>query len=172
MAGAALLGLVHYTGMVAVGDFVKTAIGVTLLLAALSLWTRPVWEWGGWELSLHPGWLRSTTVGIGFIIGLLVCITSVGSGTLLLPFLLFVRKLPAPEVVGTDILHGLVLTASTSTIYALGGHVEWALAVVAMVGALPGVVIGSHLSLIVSNPALERILGSVLLLCGIKFLLI
>ncbi|MFQ5893109.1 MAG: sulfite exporter TauE/SafE family protein [Nitrospinota bacterium] len=169
IAGLGLLWAVRYTGVVTAGSLVKTAIGLTLVLAALSLWTRPLWERGGTHAVRSPALVRSSTVWVAFVVGALVSLTSVGTGTLLVPFLIFFCRLPAARVVGTDIVHGLVLTALVATLYGLGGHVEWALAAAVLVGAVPGVVLGSHLSLQVSGPTMERILGSVLLVCGLKF---
>ncbi|MEE9305502.1 MAG: sulfite exporter TauE/SafE family protein, partial [bacterium] len=44
LVGMSLLWGVLYTGLIAPGSLVKSAIGLTLVLAALSLWTRPIWE--------------------------------------------------------------------------------------------------------------------------------
>jgi uncharacterized membrane protein YfcA len=170
LAGASVLLWVRYTGLIAPASLVKSAIGLTLVLAALSLWTRPLWERGGTHAALYPSMVRSSTVGVAFVVGALVSLTSVGTGTLLVPFLIFFCRLPVSKVIGTDIAHGLVLTAVVATIYGFGGHVDWALALIVLVGAVPGVVLGSHMSLQISQATMERILGSVLLVCGLKFL--
>ena len=170
LAGAALLWGILYTGVVAVGSLVKTAIGFTLLLAALSLWTRPLWERSGTRAARKPEVVRTSTVMVAFVVGALVTLTSVGTGTLLVPFLIFFCRLPVSKVVGTDIVHGLVLTAVVATMYVIGGHVDWTLATTVLVGAVPGVLLGSHLSLQVPQHTMERILGSVLLVSGLKFL--
>lgn len=170
LVGMSLLWGVLYTGLIAPGSLVKSAIGLTLVLAALSLWTRPIWEKRSTQAARNPTVVRSSTVGVAFVVGALVSLTSVGTGTLLVPFLIFFRRLPVARVVGTDIAHGLVLTALVATLYGVGGHVEWALALAVLVGAVPGVVLGSHMSLRVSQSTMERILGSVLLVCGLKFL--
>jgi hypothetical protein len=169
LLGATLLGGVYYTQVMAVSDLVQVAIGVTLLLAAASLWTRPLWEKGGSRAARNPALVRSSTLAVAFVVGLLVALTSVGSGTLLVPFLLFVRRLPPAQVVGTDIVHGLVLTATVAVIYGAGGHVDASLAATLLAGAVPGVILGSYLSLVVSRPAMERILGGVLVLTSLKF---
>ncbi len=169
LAGMGLIWVVSYTELVALASLVKTAIGATLVLAALSLWTRPLWERGGLRASRNPEVVRLSTIGVGFAVGALVSLTSVGSGTLLVPFLIFFSRLSPSKVVGTDIVHGFLLTAVIASLHGLSGHVHWAVAVAVMVGSVPGVVLGSHLSLLVSRDTMERILGSVLLISGIKF---
>jgi uncharacterized membrane protein YfcA len=169
LVGVALLWTLNATHLVPANSLVKTAVGCTLVLAALSIWTRPLWERGSRRAVEDPRLTRFLTVGISFTVGALVSLTSVGSGTLLLPFLIFFSGLTPSKVVGTDIVHGFALTAVIAAAYGLGGHVEWSLAGAVLIGAVPGVVLGSHLSLLVSRPAMERILGSVLLFSGVKF---
>ena len=171
LMGAFLFWGIRYTGVVEINSLVKTAIGVTLLLAAFSLWTRPFWQkesLGAVQSSSSTRSTRSPVVGVAFVVGLLVSLTSAGSGTLLVPFLIYSRRLELSKVVGTDIVHGLALTAVASIFYGMGGHVDWALAAAVLVGAIPGVALGSHMSLLVSRPTMEKILGSVLLVSGLK----
>lgn len=169
LAGLGLLWGVRHTGLLTAGSVVKTAIGVTLLLAAASLWTQPLWKRGSSYVAGNPRVLSVTTLGFAFVVGVLVSLTSVGSGTLLVPFLIFFHRMTPSTAVGTNIVYGLVLTAAVTVLYGIGGHVDWALAMAVLLGAIPGVVVGSHLSTLVSQSAMERILGSVLLVCGLKF---
>lgn len=169
LAGIALLWTLSSTQLVSASSLVKTAIGCTLVLAALSIWTRPLWERGSRHAVEDPRLVRLLTIGVSFAVGVLVSLTSVGSGTLLVPFLIFFCRLSPSRVVGTDIVHGFALTALIAVAYGFGGHVEWSLAGAILAGAVPGVVLGSHLSLLVSKPALERIIGSLLLFSGVKF---
>lgn len=168
LAGMGLLWAVRYTELVAVSSLVKTAMGATLILAALSIWTRPLWERSGRRVARRPDVVFPATLALAFAVGFMVSLTSVGSGTLIVPFLIFFHRLPSSKVVGTDVVHGLVLTALVAAMYGVGGHVDWGTAAAVLAGAVPGVLLGSHMSLLVSRPVMERILGSVLLFSGFK----
>jgi uncharacterized membrane protein YfcA len=169
ITGFGLLMVVSSTQVFTASALVKTAVGATLVLAALSLWTRPLWERGIRHAAHSPRVVNLSTVGVAFLVGALVSLTSVGTGTLLVPFLIFFCRLSPSKVVGTDIVHGFALTAVVAALYGFGGHVDWTLAGAVLVGAVPGVIFGSNLSLLVSRPVMDRILGSVLLLSSVKF---
>lgn len=169
VVGFGLLWSLNHTQIASANSVVKTVIGGTLVLAALSLWTRPLWERGVQHAERNPKMVNLSTIGVAFVVGALVSLTSVGTGTLLVPFLIFFCQLAPSRVVGTDIVHGFALTAVVAALYSFGGHVDWALAGAVVAGAVPGVVFGSHLSLLVSRPAMDKILGSVLLVSSVKF---
>ena len=60
----------------------------------------------------------------GFVVGVLVGLTSVGSGALIFLLLTSVVRLPLPAVVWTDLLHALLLTTVAGSMQSIGGHVE------------------------------------------------
>ena len=83
---------------------------------------------------------------VGATVGFLVAITSVGSGSLLMIFLLLVVPLPFGKLVGTDLLFGLVTMALAGSLHLAMGHFSLPLFLKLALGALPGVVIGSRLT--------------------------
>lgn len=107
------------------------------------------------------------TVALGFGIGLLVGLTSIGSGTLLLCGLAIWFPLRGPEMVGTDLVHGLVLSAVAAGGHALAGRVDGALAATVLLGALPGVVAGTWLARALPERRLRAALGVVLIGAGL-----
>lgn len=105
---------------------------------------------------------------VGFIVGVLVSITSVGSGTLIIfIFSTFYRFCPR-QMVGTDIMHGLVLTGFAGILHAGIGHLDFPLLINLLAGSLPGVYLGSLLCLRIPEKALKFILAGSLIAVGLK----
>ena len=92
----------------------------------------------GWKLA-----------AVGAIVGGLVAVTSVGSGSLLMIFLLLLIPLPFGKLVGTDMLFGLVTMALAGSLHVSMGHFSLPLLLQLVVGSLPGVVIGSRLTRVI-----------------------
>ncbi|MGE5327475.1 MAG: sulfite exporter TauE/SafE family protein [Deltaproteobacteria bacterium] len=87
----------------------------------------------------------------GAAVGALVAVTSVGSGSLLMIFLLLLVPLPFGKLVGTDILFGLVTMALAGSLHVSMGHFSLPLLLQLVVGSLPGVVIGSRLTRVIPD---------------------
>jgi uncharacterized protein len=85
----------------------------------------------------------------GAVVGALVAVTSVGSGSLLMIFLLVLVPLPFGKLVGTDILFGLVTMALAGSLHVAMGHFSLPLLLRLVIGSLPGVVIGSRLTRVI-----------------------
>ncbi len=86
---------------------------------------------------------------VGAAVGALVAVTSIGSGSLLMIFLLLLVPLPFGRLVGTDILFGLVTMALAGTMHVTMGHFSLTLLLQLAAGSLPGVVIGSRLTRVI-----------------------
>lgn len=91
------------------------------------------------------------TVAIGFGVGVLVSLTSIGSGSVTLLLLFLLVSLPASELVGTEIFYGLVTVASAAAMHLWMGHIDGGLWLKLLVGSVPGVVMGSRLSSFLSE---------------------
>jgi len=83
---------------------------------------------------------------VGAIVGFLVSMTSVGSGSLLMIALLVLVPLPMGSLVGTDILFGLVTTALAGSLHWEMGNFNASLFFFLLAGEVPGVIIGSRLT--------------------------
>ena len=82
----------------------------------------------------------------GAVVGFLVAMTSVGSGSLMMIALLVLVPLPLASLVGTDILFGLVTTALAGSLHFAMGHIDPKLFFLVAAGEVPGVVLGSRLT--------------------------
>ncbi|MFM9913719.1 MAG: sulfite exporter TauE/SafE family protein [Methylophilaceae bacterium] len=112
------------------------------------------------------------TIFTGFVLGALVTLSSVGAGALGTVALFFLYpKLPTIKVVGTDLAHAIPLTALAGFGHWQLGHVDFNLLGSLLIGSLPGIWIGSHLSAKIPDKVLRPVLASVLMLIGFKFVL-
>jgi uncharacterized protein len=150
-------------------EAVKRALGGALILVAAILLSRVL----GIELPDIPQRWRAAlqgrgTVIVGAIVGALVGFTSVGSGSLLVPFLMTVFPLTAVQVVGTDVFHAAILVSVTALGHAHEGSVDWGIAAGLLVGSIPGVALGSWMAPRTPARALRVGLAALLLVTGIS----
>lgn len=100
----------------------------------------------------------------GFIVGL----TSVGSGTFFGLVMLLVFPLTASKVVGTDIFHAASLLWVAGAGHLVAGNVDLAATGSLLVGSIPGVLLGSNVSVKLPDRALRLGLATTLTLAGLK----
>jgi uncharacterized membrane protein YfcA len=153
-----------------VNDFIKTAVGILLIVVpALLLLQRRIEN----RVVNRPPTAKSF-VGmavIGLVAGFLVGMTSVGSGSIIMMLLLLFYSYPPKVMVGTDIAHAVVLTGVTSFLHFRLGNVDLSLVGYLLIGSIPGGLIGSYLSTRVPLLWLRRILCVILLATGARMLL-
>ena len=157
----------------AVDHFVRQALGLALILVALSLLLRPLARHG----SMLPtptscsGWQRALIVILGAGIGFLVGLTSVGSGSLIAAALVTgYPQLPLRRIVGTDIFHAAFLTLAAGLAHLGLGNVDGPLLGQLLIGSIPGVWFGSRLAFTLPEKFLRPALACLLLGIGVKLL--
>jgi uncharacterized membrane protein YfcA len=111
---------------------------------------------------------RIAAVSIGAIGGLIVGLTSVGTGVFFGLTMLFLFPLRSAKVVGTDIFHAAALLYVAGFGHFIAGNVDFGAVGWLLIGSIPGVLIGSHFTLKLPDRALRVALATVLLLSGIK----
>lgn len=111
------------------------------------------------------------TVAIGAIGGLIVGITSVGSGSLIIVALLLTYPaLKAGDLVGTDLVQAVPLVVSAAVAHLIFGDVQLDVTGALLIGSIPGVIIGSLVSSRAPGSIVRRALSLVLLASGLKLL--
>jgi uncharacterized membrane protein YfcA len=150
--------------------YVQQAIGAILVIVAVVLIARmliptPVASPSAKRLRFLHG--RGTVIW-GAVVGFCVGATSVGSGSLLAPFLLMLYPSKTSKVVGTDVFHAAILVSVTGIAHATSGGVEWTLIPSLLAGSIPGVLLGSRLSTYIPTRSLRTGLAAVLLLTGLR----
>jgi uncharacterized protein len=119
-----------------------------------------------------PRWEIPATILTGVVLGVLVTLSSVGAGALGTVALLFLYpRMSTLKIVGTDLAHAIPLTAIGGFGHWVLGNVNFLLLGSLLIGSLPGIWIGSHLSAKIPEHYLRPVLASVLLMIGFKFVL-
>ncbi|HTU47742.1 MAG TPA: sulfite exporter TauE/SafE family protein [Bryobacteraceae bacterium] len=116
---------------------------------------------------------RKSWIGIsliGLFAGFLVGMSSVGSGTIILVMLVPLIKCQPSILVGTDIVHAVILTSFTSFLYMRLGTVDFTLLLALLFGSIPGALLGVRLSTILPSQWLKRVLCVTLLITGVRIL--
>ena len=150
---------------------ISVILGIALMLTAVSLVFRP--RVVAFVARLSQGRPARHTVALtiatGAILGVLVTISSVGAGALgVTALLLLYPRLATPTIVGSDIAHAVPLTLVAGVGHVWLGAVDWVLLVSLLMGSIPGIAVGSHLSARVPDAALRMMLASVLALVGVR----
>lgn len=84
---------------------------------------------------------------VGLVVGVLVGLTSVGSGTLIAATLLILFPFMLPSrLVGTDLVQAVPMLAVGALAHMSIGEVDWAIVASLLLGQVPGVVIGARIS--------------------------
>ena len=110
------------------------------------------------------------TVGIGVVGGLIVGMTSVGSGSLMIVLLMFLYPmLSAGRLVGTDLTQAVPLTAAAALGALTFGHVEFGVTTSIIVGSVPAVLVGSLLSSRAPDQYIRPLITFVILASGLKY---
>jgi hypothetical protein len=111
---------------------------------------------------------RVIAVVIGATCGFVVGLTSVGSGTFFGLAMLIVYPLTAQKIVGTDIFHAAALLWVAGIGHLAHGNVNLHAMAWLLVGSIPGILLGSQMSIRIPERSLRFAFSFVLILSGIK----
>ena len=174
---AAFLGayLLHVVGHASGADRkVETALGAALLVGAAAMVLRYVLDRrNGHERQgvVHELVVRPLpTVAIGVVGGIIVGMTSVGSGSLMIVLLLFLYPMiGANQLVGTDLSQAVPLTMAAALGAVLFGHIEFSVTASLIIGSVPAVLVGSVLSSRAPDRYLRPVITFVIFASGLKY---
>jgi uncharacterized membrane protein YfcA len=110
------------------------------------------------------------TVVIGMIGGMIVGLTSVGSGSLMIVLLLFLYPMiGANQLVGTDLTQAVPLTAAAALGALAFGHVEFSVTTSLIIGSVPAVIVGSLFSSRAPDRFVRPVITFVIFASGLKY---
>jgi uncharacterized protein len=153
---------------------IELALGIALLVGATAMVLRYV-------LDRRSGTSRTgvvhdvvarplPTIAIGMIGGIVVGMTSVGSGSLMIVMLLFVYPLlGAKQLVGTDLTQAVPLTLAAALGALAFGHVQFAVTVSLIIGSVPAVLVGSLVSSSAPDRYIRPVITFVIAASGLKY---
>jgi uncharacterized membrane protein YfcA len=153
---------------------VEQALGAALLTGAAAMAVRYVLDRRAGqnrtaavrELIVRP----LPTVVIGMIGGLIVGLTSVGSGSLMIVLLLFVYPMiSASRLVGTDLTQAVPLTLAAAVGALIFGHVDFGVTVSLIIGSVPAVLLGSLFSSRAPDRYVRPVIAFAIFASGLKY---
>jgi uncharacterized protein len=113
---------------------------------------------------------RLISVALGGAGGFIVGLTSVGSGTFFALVMLLVFPLTAAKIVGTDIFHAAALLWVAGFAHLIHGNVDLRAMAWLLLGSIPGILLGSQVTVRLPERSLRVALGTVLLASGVRLL--
>jgi hypothetical protein len=153
---------------------IETALGVALLIGASAMVLR-------YYLDRRGGHGRTgaiheivpkpiPTIAVGMIGGVIVGMTSVGSGSLMIILLLFLYPaIGAKQLVGTDLTQAVPLTLAAALGAIAFGHVEFGVTLSLILGSVPAVLVGSMLSSSAPDRYIRPVITFVVFASGLKY---
>lgn len=152
---------------------IKHALGYVLILVALVTLIKTFMseKYNLNHIQLKPlHEKRTLTIVIGVVLGFLVGLTSIGSGSLFALAMILLYKLRPGELVGTDIAHAFLLVTAAGIMHAGIGNVDFLLTFNLLLGSIPGVILGSTLSSKLPSKPLRAMLALMILISGLKLI--
>jgi uncharacterized membrane protein YfcA len=160
LAGVVLLERLDLDVTVVLALVAVALLGVALVVLVRAVMTIAPRERAQVQLD---GRAKATAVGVGAVLGLVLGVTSVGSGALIGPALILLFRLTPVRVVGTDVFHAAILLWAAGLAHWVGGNIDFGLMGTILLGSLPGVWLGAALVSRVPVALLRPLLGCVLL---------
>ena len=107
---------------------------------------------------------------MGVALGTLVTLSSVGAGAFGAAVLLVLYpRLPALNVIGTDLAHAVPLTLVAGLFHLYLGNVDFVLLGCLLIGSLPAIWVGTRVGSRLPDNVLHPILVSILMALGVKY---
>lgn len=170
-AGVFLLSSAGTQG-VDVQHSIKNALGVALLIVTATLIMRPLLARQRIGAEPVPLVVKPVpTLLVGMVGGVVVGLTSVGSGSLMMMLLLMLYpSMRLSELVGTDLLQAVPLVASAALGHFLFGDFQLDVTASILLGSIPGIYFGARFSSRASDRVIRPLLAVTLTVSGLKLL--
>lgn len=168
--------LIHFVGIRygTADKMVRTGLGYVLVLTAIASLVNEIYRKrhgdSHSEAPVDPAKYKGRVIALGAVVGFLVGLTSVGSGSLIAVALIMFSRLRSTTIVGTDIAHALLLVTAGALAHWQIGTVNIPLAANLLIGSLPGVVLGSRLAYLTPGRPLRFAVALLVLAGGLKML--
>jgi uncharacterized membrane protein YfcA len=154
-----------------VNDFLKFVIGLLLVVipVAYLLKRAPANSKSNVETIHHSTYRFGITI-IGFVAGILVGVTSIGSGSVILMLLMVFYGFLPSLMVGTDIVHAVFLAGLTGLLQLGFGNVDLVLVACVLIGSIPGGLLGAYLTRYLPSHRFRQMLCTILVVVGARML--
>jgi uncharacterized protein len=169
--GVLLLARIRATYGNGVNDFLKMAIAILLIVIPIAyLLKQPL---SASQVNFKADYRSKYSFGItviGFVAGILVGVTSIGSGSVILMLLLVFYGYAPAVMVGTDIVHAVLLAGLTGLLQFGFGNVNLILVGCVLIGSIPGGLLGAYLTKYLPSHRFRQMLCTLLVGVGARML--
>ena len=115
---------------------------------------------------------RALIVIMGVVLGVFVTLSSVGAGAFgIMALVLMFPNLPMIRIIGSDVVHAVLLTLVAGLGHMSSGNVDFHLLGWLLVGSIPAIIIGTLISSRLPEKIIRKVLGITLFALGINFIL-
>jgi uncharacterized membrane protein YfcA len=176
MIGVGILSLIKQTGIINLDEILLRLIGIMILLVTLSAIAQLLLktyfpklklpQLPKFDLKTNLG--RVQTVSVAAVLGCVVAMTSVASGSMFALVMIAFFQLDSRKLVGTDIAQAAILLIFTSLGHISLGTVDWSLVLPIWLGTVPGVLLGAKLCQITPQRSLRFVIYSILMMVSWK----
>jgi uncharacterized membrane protein YfcA len=167
IAGVWVIELLHRQYGDSLDDVVLTMLAVALIIVGAIVLVRSLFiteakngEREHFSLDRRD---KVAAVVIGATTGFVIGLTSAGSGTVIAVFLIVLFKMAPKRVVGTDVFHAAILLWAAGVAHVIGGNVDFGLVGTILIGSIPGVWLGSHVTVRLPSGVVRVALGVVMI---------
>lgn len=109
---------------------------------------------------------------MGLVLGVFVTLSSVGAGAFgIMALIIMFPNLPMIRIIGSDVVHAVVLTLVAGIGHMNSGNVDFNLLMWLLAGSIPAIVVGTLLSSHLPEKIIRKILGITLFALGLNFML-
>lgn len=141
-----------------------TSVAVLLRSKLMALVAKDQW--------IPVQYVPTLTVLLGIVLGALVTLTSVGAGALgVTALIMLYPKEKITTIVGSDIAHAVPLTLVAGLGHATLGTINYSLLGTLLIGSIPGIYLGSHMSSKIAEHWVRIALACILIYVGLKLVL-
>ena len=140
---------------------IVTSVAVLLRNKLVALASKEEW--------IPASYVPAATITLGATLGALVTLTSVGAGALgVTALIMLYPKEKITTIIGSDIAHAVPLTMVAGLGHASLGTIDYSLLGTLLIGSVPGIYLGSHMSSRVAEHWVRIILAMILIYVGFK----
>jgi uncharacterized membrane protein YfcA len=176
LTGVGILYVIKHTGILNLDSILLRMLGVMMLFVTVSALAQLLLKTfvpklklpapPKFDLKTKLG--RVQTLSVGAVLGCLVGMTSVASGSMFALVLIAFFRLDSRKLVGTDISQAAILLVFTSLGHLTLGTINWSLVVPIWLGTVPGVLVGAKLCKLTPQRSLRLVIYAILLMVSWK----
>ena len=147
-------------------------LGFMLTLTGISIIVRGHIKQFLERVNLQAKNKRALIIIMGIVLGVFVTLSSVGAGAFgIMALVLMFPNLPMIRIIGSDVVHAVLLTLVAGLGHMSSGNVDFHLLGWLLCGSIPAIIIGTLISSRLPEKVIRKVLGITLFMLGMNFII-